>query len=78
MDEKDLLFVASHNKDSCQLAMDIVEEREMKDFERVRFAQLRGFSDQVTSDIAHQGFRVYKYIPFGPTENVMPYLVRRG
>lgn len=38
MDEQDLLFVASHNKESCQLAMDIVEERDMKDFERVRFA----------------------------------------
>jgi len=78
MKSEDLLFVASHNQESCDIAKNLVSERDMKDLERVRFAQLRGFSDQVTSDIANDGFRVYKYIPFGPTEQVMPYLVRRG
>ena len=78
MKPEDMLFVASHNQDSVTLAKDLVNKRDMKDLERVRFAQLRGFSDQVTSDIASDGFRVYKYIPFGPTEQVMPYLVRRG
>ena len=38
MDEQDLLFVASHNKESCQLAMDLVTERDMQDYDRVRFA----------------------------------------
>jgi proline dehydrogenase len=42
------------------------------------FGQLRGFSDQITEVLAAEKFRVYKYIPFGPTEQVMPYLVRRG
>jgi len=32
----------------------------------------------VTSEIASKGFPVYKYMPFGPTDQVMPYLVRRG
>jgi proline dehydrogenase len=46
--------------------------------ENVRFAQLKGFSDQVTNKLALQNYKVYKYLPFGPTEVVMPYLVRRG
>jgi len=78
MTEKDCLFVASHNKDTVDLAMDIIEDRELKESGRVRFGQLRGFSDQVTGELQDKGFNVFKYLPFGPTEQVMPYLVRRG
>ena len=56
--------------------MDLIEERNLH--ERVRFGQLKGFSDQVTTEIGRRGFQVFKYLPFGPTEQVMPYLVRRG
>lgn len=76
MTERDLLFVASHNQDTCEMAMELVDERGLQ--ERVRFGQLKGFSDQVTSEIGSRGFQVFKYLPFGPTEQVMPYLVRRG
>jgi proline dehydrogenase len=44
----------------------------------VVFGQLRGFSDNVTGQLSADGYKVYKYVPFGPTEQVMPYLVRRG
>jgi len=74
----DMLFVASHNTDTCELAMTLSEELDLKDKNCVRFGQLKGFSDQVTSDISQKGFQVFKYLPFGPTEQVMPYLVRRG
>ena len=73
-----MLFVASHNTETCDLAMELTSELELKEKNRVRFGQLKGFSDQVTSDIADKGFQVFKYLPFGPTEQVMPYLVRRG
>ena len=76
--DDDQLFVASHNTETCDLAMGIIEELDIKGDHRVRFGQLKGFSDQVTSSIASKGFQVYKYLPFGPTEQVMPYLVRRG
>ena len=76
MTDSDLLFVASHNQETCDLAMDLIEDRNLH--QRVRFGQLKGFSDQVTSEIGRRGFQVFKYLPFGPTEQVMPYLVRRG
>ncbi len=41
-------------------------------------AQLKGFSDQITGTLANEGYQVYKYLPYGPTDTVMPYLVRRG
>jgi proline dehydrogenase len=76
-DEKSYLFVASHNYDSIEIAKEIMEQRNITD-ERVRFGQLKGFSDQITGMLAQQNYKVYKYLPFGPTETVMPYLIRRG
>lgn len=78
MKKEDMVFVASHNVETCDIAKRLATERGFKDLERVRFGQLRGFSDQVTGQLAGEGFTVYKYLPFGPTEEVMPYLVRRG
>lgn len=66
MSEQDMLFVASHNTDTCDMAMALTEEYGLT--ERVRFGQLKGFSDQVTGHIANKGFQVFKYLPFGPTE----------
>ena len=78
MNNQDMLFVASHNNITCEKAIGLIEEYGFKESERVRFGQLRGFSDQVTSSISEKDFKVFKYLPFGPTEQVMPYLVRRG
>ena len=78
MDDQDMLFVASHNTLTCDKAIDLIEEYGFRENERVRFGQLRGFSDQVTGGLAEKNFKVFKYLPFGPTEQVMPYLVRRG
>lgn len=77
LDEKSLLFIASHNADSIELAKDLMHRLQIND-DRVRFGQLKGFSDQITGMLAQQNYKVYKYLPFGPTETVMPYLIRRG
>ena len=44
----------------------------------VRFGQLKGFSDQLSGMLAMKGYIISKYLPYGPMEKVMPYLVRRG
>lgn len=77
LDEKSLLFIASHNGDSIEMAKDLMNRLQITDT-RVRFGQLKGFSDQITGKLAQQNYMVYKYLPFGPTETVMPYLIRRG
>jgi len=74
---RDRILVASHNIESVNFAKQLVIEKNIKD-DKVRFAQLKGFSDQITGALADEGFPVYKYLPYGPTEKVMPYLVRRG
>ena len=45
MSENDSLFVASHNTETCELAMDLTEAHELKEKNCVKFGQLKGFSD---------------------------------
>lgn len=77
LNENELLLLGSHNADSIKLAQDSLLEHGIND-NRVRFAQLKGFSDQITNKLALSHHKVYKFLPYGPTEVVMPYLIRRG
>jgi proline dehydrogenase len=73
---KDRLFIGSHNLESVELAKKLIKENPAT--LKVTFGQLKGFSDQITGSLANEGFAVAKYLPYGPTDTVMPYLVRRG
>jgi proline dehydrogenase len=35
-------------------------------------------SDHISYNLSHEGFQVAKYVPFGPVNEVMPYLLRRA
>jgi len=35
-------------------------------------------SDNISFNLAEQGFNVAKYVPFGPVKHVLPYLFRRA
>ena len=45
---------------------------------RIFAAQLLGMSDHITYNLAHNGYNVAKYVPYGPVKEVMPYLMRRA
>lgn len=71
--------VATHNEESCTLAIEKMEEKGLApNDKRVAFAQLYGMSDHITFNLAYSGYYVSKYLPYGPVEKVMPYLIRRA
>jgi len=71
--------VATHNEESCNKAVVIMNKigAEPGD-ERVIFSQLFGMSDHISFNMARHGYRVAKYMPYGPVKDVVPYLVRRA
>jgi proline dehydrogenase len=42
------------------------------------FGQLYGMGDHISYNLAKNGYNVAKILPFGPVENLMPYLIRRA
>lgn len=73
------LVSGSHNEASNHLVVDLIDRHGIaKKSDRVFFAQLYGMSDNISFNLANEGFRVLKYVPYGPVEKVMPYLIRRA
>ncbi len=73
------LIVASHNEYSNLYTTQLMAERHIaSNHPHVHFSQLYGMSDNITFNLASAGFRVSKYLPFGPINDVIPYLVRRA
>ncbi len=73
------LIVASHNEYSNQLAARLFMEKGLTPgHPHIHFSQLYGMSDNITFNLAHAGFSVSKYLPFGPIGDVIPYLMRRA
>lgn len=73
------LCAGTHNEESSNYLADLITKKGLaKDDSRIYFAQLLGMSDHISYNLAFNNYRVAKYVPFGPIEEVMPYLLRRA
>jgi proline dehydrogenase len=73
------LMCGSHNEYSNQYLASLIEKHGLKHNDpHVWFAQLMGMSDNISFNLAKVGYNVVKYVPYGPVESVMPYLLRRA
>ena len=73
------VIIASHNEQSNLLGAKLLDEMMLPHTHpHVHFSQLYGMSDTITFNLAKEGFNVSKYLPFGPIQDVIPYLMRRA
>jgi len=73
------VMCGSHNEYSNQYLASLIEKNGLKHNDpRIWFAQLMGMSDNISFNLAKVGYNVVKYVPYGPVESVMPYLLRRA
>lgn len=71
--------IASHNEESNMLAVQQMQKKGLPhDHPHIHFSQLLGMSDHITFNLANEGYNASKYVPYGPVEDVIPYLMRRA
>lgn len=73
------ICAGTHNEDSALYLVDLMEKKNIAKFHpHIYFAQLLGMSDHISFNLAHAGYNVAKYVPYGPVKAVLPYLSRRA
>jgi len=71
------ILVASHNRGSIEFTTKRAAELGKDKTKGIYFGQLMGMADHLTFTLASHGFKAYKYVPYGPIDEVVPYLIRR-
>lgn len=76
---KHLCIVATHNEQDIAWVLGLCAEKNiLLNTPNLWFSQLYGMRDYISFDLAAQGANVFKYVPFGPLEQSIPYLIRRA
>ena len=74
-----LLCAGTHNEASTVYLLKKMRDLGIpNDHPHVYFSQLYGMSDHISYNLAREGYRVTKYLPYGPVRSVIPYLLRRA
>lgn len=70
---------ASHNEKSNAYLCQLIEEKGLEpNHPNIYFSQLYGMSDNISFNLAKGRYNVFKYLPYGPVKEVIPYLIRRA
>ncbi|HKO76563.1 MAG TPA: proline dehydrogenase family protein [Flavobacterium sp.] len=73
------IFAGTHNEGSTYKLMELMKAKGIQSTDdRIWFGQLYGMSDNISYNLAANGYNIAKYLPFGPVKDVMPYLIRRA
>lgn len=73
------ICAGSHNEKSSLYLTQLMKEKGIEnDHTSIYFSQLYGMSDHISFNLANAGYNVAKYVPYGPVEEVLPYLIRRA
>ena len=73
------ICVATHNEESTLLATTLMQNKNIEHHHpHIHFSQLYGMSDNITFNLAVEGYNTHKYLPYGPVKDVIPYLIRRA
>ncbi|KAB7503388.1 putative proline dehydrogenase 2, partial [Armadillidium nasatum] len=73
------VIAATHNEESVTNATQQMALRNIPKFNpNFQFAQIYGMADNITIPLSKAGFSVYKSVPYGNVNEVIPYLSRRA
>ncbi|MDR1552915.1 MAG: proline dehydrogenase family protein [Prevotellaceae bacterium] len=73
------MFSGTHNEESNIVLANLIDKHNIaRNDNRIFFAQLYGMSENLSYNLAHEGYNVAKYIPYAPVKKVLPYLIRRA
>ena len=73
------ICAGTHNENSSMKLADLMQKKNIpSDTKNIYFSQLLGMSDHISFNLANANFNVAKYVPYGPVNEVLPYLIRRA
>lgn len=73
------ICAGTHNENSSMKLAELMQKKNISsDNKHIYFSQLLGMSDHISFNLANAKYNVAKYVPYGPVNEVLPYLIRRA
>ena len=73
------ICAGTHNENSSMKLVELMQKKNISpDNKNIYFSQLLGMSDHISFNLANAKYNVAKYVPYGPVNEVLPYLIRRA